>query len=208
MSLFPNAAAVNPIGEPTLREILADIARGKYKGPVEKLRALKAAGDEEAYNAGKRKLAAFTMSGCLTTRTKDVPLPEKLKSLTHVIQIDGDSVQDTKAVKEKLKVDPYVLFAFDSPGNGLKAGVRIDGTQHLASFQSAEKYFLECYGVQIDSSVKDVVRLCFVSYDPDLYINEAAQILPITTNGAKPATDSAPKQSCGFATRSRPKAYL
>ncbi|MGO9530231.1 MAG: AAA family ATPase [Syntrophobacteraceae bacterium] len=202
VSLFSNAAAVTPIGEPTLREILADIARGKYKGPIERLRALKAAGDAAGYEDGKKKLPAFSLSALLITRAKDVPLPEKLKAHTHMIQVDIDEAPACgfEALEKRLREDPYVLACFRSPGGGLKVCVRIDGTRHADSFLSVERYFREKYDVQIDSSVKDVGRLCFVSYDPDLYINEAALILPITSNGTKPATDSAPKQSCSLPT--------
>ncbi|MGO9370852.1 MAG: AAA family ATPase [Syntrophobacteraceae bacterium] len=149
-----------------------------------------------AYKERKERLPGASLSARVTTRAAEVPLPEKLLSHSHLIQIDADNVEDLDGLMEKYKADPHVLFCFRSPsGKGLKACVRINGTQHLASFHSAEKYFLERYGVKIDSSVKDVVRLCFASYDPDLYINETAQILPIT-NGTKPATDSAPRQSC------------
>ena len=197
VSLFPNAVNVNPIGEPTLREVLASIKQGKYKGPVEKLRALKASGDEATYETDKLKLPAFSLSARLTTRAKDVPLPEKLIAHTHIMQIDIDEVPDAgiETLEEKLKADPYVLFSFRSPGGTLKAGIRIDGTKHDDSFLSAARYFLEKYGVKIDPKVKEVPRLCFVSYDPHPYINETAQILPVTSNGTKPATDSAPKQS-------------
>ncbi len=196
VSLFPDAWKVNPCQEVTIRDFLAGVKSGRYKPQIEALRKLVADGDMAAYKERKERLPGASLSARVTTRAAEVPLPEKLLSHSHLIQIDADNVEDLDGLMEKYKADPHVLFCFRSPsGKGLKACVRINGTQHLASFHSAEKYFLERYGVKIDSSVKDVVRLCFASYDPDLYINETAQILPIT-NGTKPATDSAPRQSC------------
>ncbi|GEM_PF-747023 len=198
VSVFPKASAVNPCREVTLREILEEVKSSKYESQIKALRGLVANGDMATYKERKRQLPAVSLSARLTTREGDIPLPEKLLSLSHVIQIDVDNVENLESLKEKFRADPYVLFFYDSPGGkGLKSGVRIDGTQHLASFHSAEKYFLEKYAIPIDTSVKDLPRLCFVSHDPDLYINEAAQILPITLNGTKPAVDkTAPKQSC------------
>jgi hypothetical protein len=197
VSLFPNAFAKTPSREVTIREFLAGIQSGTYKGQIDPLRKLVDDGEIPAYMERKKRLPGISLSARVTTRAEEIALPEKLISHSHVIQVDGDDIPDIQGLLEKFKKDPYVLFAYRSPsGKGLKACVRINGTQHLASFQSAEKYFLEQYGVSIDTSVKDVVRLCFASYDPDLYINEAAQILPITNNGTKPAADNAPpKQS-------------
>jgi hypothetical protein len=189
VSVFPKASAVNPCREITLRDLCDEIKSGKYEPQIKTLRELVDNGDMAAYKERKKQLPAVSLSANLNSRAEGIPLPEKLVSLSHVIQIDVDNVDDLEGLKEKFRADPYVLFFYDSPGGkGLKSGVRIDGTRHLESFHSAEIYFLDRYGVKIDTSVKDLPRLCFVSYDPDLFINESARILPITSNGSKPAS--------------------
>jgi putative DNA primase/helicase len=197
ISLFPNAYDVTPARELTIREFLAEIKGGTYRRQIEPLRKLVADGDMTTYKKRKELLPGASLSARVITRAEKTPLPEKLVSHSQVIQIDVDNVQNTEGLKKKLSADPNILFFYDSPsGKGLKTCVRIDGTQHRASFESAEKYFLEKYGLSIDTSVKDVVRLCFASHDPDLYVNESAQILPITNNGTKPALNNTPpKQS-------------
>ena len=68
---------------------------------------------------------------------------------------------------------------FVSPsGEGLKLGVSIDGGRHERSFEAAREYFKTTYGLEIDEKVKDRQRLCFVSYDPEAWTNEAAT--PVT----------------------------
>ncbi len=84
-----------------------------------------------------------------------------------------------EAVRAKVKADPHVAFGYVSPsGDGLKLGLRIDGTRHMESFPAAEKYFLETYGCKLHPSVKDWLRLCFVSHDPLAWTNPAATQLP------------------------------
>lgn len=196
VSLFPYATNTTPQTEITIRDFLGDIKNGKYKSQIDDLRKLVANGDAATYIERKKRLPGISLSARLTTRAKETPLPEKLISHTHVIQGDIDKVPNYDELREKFKSDPHILFVYQSPsGQGLKTGIRIDGTQHLASFQSVEKYFLETYGVAIDANVKDVVRLCFASYDPDLYVNESAHILPVSANGvSKAATGILPNQ--------------
>jgi hypothetical protein len=67
---------------------------------------------------------------------------------------------------------------FLSPtGDGLKPVVRVpkDASKHLASYRAVEKHVRDLTDIQIDESCKDPTRLCFMSYDPDLYVNVHAQ---------------------------------
>jgi hypothetical protein len=108
---------------------------------------------------------------------------------SNLLQIDLDKLNGgVPEVRAKVRGDPHILFGFISPsGDGLKLGLRIDGDRHLESFLAAESYFLATYGVKIDRSVKDRLRLCFVSHDPDLWTNDNATQLPIPE--AVPAED-------------------
>jgi hypothetical protein len=84
------------------------------------------------------------------------------------------------SIRDKVKRDPHVTFGFVSPsGDGLKLGLRIDGSWHAESFVAAHKYFRDTYRVEIDKRVKDRLRLCFVSHDPDLWTNLDATVLPV-----------------------------
>src|SRR5204862_6306662 len=85
--------------------------------------------------------------------------------------------------REKLKASPHLWALFRSPsGEGLKAVFRVaaDVAKHAGSFRAVEKHVLELAGVQIDQSCKDTARLCFLSYDPELFYNpNTAEIDPL-----------------------------
>lgn len=170
--MFADAFAKEPKPS-SLGAILEAIKVGRYAEPIEKLRALRAS-DGNAYQLEKRKLPAFLISGTAASRTEP---------LTHsgLLQVDMDKLDGTlETVREKVKSDPHVAFGFVSPsGDGLKLGLRIDGTRHLESFEAARDYFRQTYGVAIDPAVKDRLRLCFVSHDPDLWTNDNAEPLPL-----------------------------
>ena len=127
-----------------------------------------------AYDGFKKTLPAFCISGTAQDRT--TPLEH-----SGLLQVDCDKLNGTlDTLREKIKSDPHVAFGFVSPsGDGLKLGLRIDGDRHLESFLAAENYFRETYGVKIDPKVKDRLRLCFVSHDPEAWTNDQATALPI-----------------------------
>jgi hypothetical protein len=78
-----------------------------------------------------------------------------------------------------LKSDPYTFVGFISPsGTGYKLFVRIptNPSNHLSHFRALEKYYRDKYGFKIDPSCKDLGRLCFLSYDPLLYMNVDAKV--------------------------------
>jgi len=52
--------------------------------------------------------------------------------------------------------------------------------EDTAAFIAIEAHFREKYGMELDASTKDPVRLCYVSYDPDAYVNwHPATALPV-----------------------------
>ena len=134
--------------------------------------------EPDRYLKEKRKLAAFCMSG--TAKSRTIPL-----EYSGIIQADCDKLgAKLPEVRSKLESDPHVAFVFLSPsGDGLKAGVRIEGdfASHKESFQEMEAYFQFQHGISVCTSTKDPLRLCFFSHDPNVYRNGAAKPL----NGAK-----------------------
>ena len=112
------------------------------------------------------------------------PVPEKLQKHSGLFITDSDDLfERLPEIRKKLKASPHVFALFLSPsGNGLKAvfRVRADASAHEASWRAIEKHVRELTGVQIDDSGKDIGRLCFLSYDPDIYVNEnAIEIEPL-----------------------------
>ena len=58
--------------------------------------------------------------------------------------------------------------------------VPADVTRHIGSFRAVEQHVRTLTGIQVDKACKDVARLCFISYDPQLHVNEnATEIQPL-----------------------------
>lgn len=153
----------------TISQSLERIKVGKSKDIILKIRN---AETKEIADTYKKKLPCILFSGRFTQRSK-----EGLKSHSGFIVFDLDDLSDLEATREELKEIPYVLSIFTSPsGNGLKFIVRIpkcDAKEHSQYFRQFEK---EYDYLDIDPSGKDIARVCFESYDPDLFINEKAII--------------------------------
>ena len=201
VSMFADAFAKLP-KETNLAAILEAVRTGRWREPVEAIRrtyalTLTETGDpkkaKDAIAESKKKLPAFCMSGTAHSRTE--PLDH-----SGLLHIDLDGLNSTlETVREKMKADPHVAFGFVSPsGNGLKLGLRIDGTRHADSFTAAQDYFQQRYGLEIDPAVKDRLRLCFVSYDPNAWTNSAAEPLSL------PAGTAQAQPPCGTASNAAP----
>jgi Protein of unknown function (DUF3987)/VirE N-terminal domain len=134
---------------------------------------------KQAVDALKKQLPAVTWSGTFSQRAND-----KLVQHSGLLCADLDSLGPLKAeVRVQLARSPHVVTVFDSPsGDGLKAVFRVpaDAAKHMGSFRAVGRHVLELTGIQVDQSGKDVARLCFMSYDPELYRNaNAVEIEPL-----------------------------
>ena len=189
ISLFANAFADEPSEAITLGDFLEGIECGRWKTPVEKVRAL-ASTDPKKYGEKKRDLPAVTLSvHCLSRESK---LSTEQKAVTHRgwLQADFDlkdnpiliKAEDRARMREALLADPHVHAVFEGPsGEGLKAVVAIPANldQHRDAWLAAEPHFRDVHGLNLDKSTKDPMRLCFVSYDPDLAISEDFKPIPV-----------------------------
>lgn len=123
---------------------------------------------KDQYKAAKDKLPGICFNGTFSYRNR-----KNLIKSSGLCILDFD---DNLEIIHELKNNPYVYSAFLSPsGKGYKALVRIPNVRSDAEFK---QYFLslsEEYP-QVDGSGKDIARFCFVSYDPNIYINENPQI--------------------------------
>jgi hypothetical protein len=89
-------------------------------------------------------------------------------------------------LKKVLQADPYILILFNSASSGLKAIVPISGPKHSESFEALRKYFKNKYNIKIDPKCKDIGRLCFLSHDPDIWINHVAREFVVEYSTVEP----------------------
>lgn len=123
----------------------------------------------------KKKLQAFTPSGTFNNGRK----AEIIGTYSGFIVLDIDKLSDDQLYNAKNAVQncQHTYSVFISPsGNGLKVIVPVNSmvTQHKHAYQQVSDYYESLTNLQIDQSGKDVSRLCFMSYDPECYINTNA----------------------------------
>lgn len=95
-----------------------------------------------------------------------------------------ENEEDLKRLRFKLISDEFSFIVFISPsGIGLKIIVKIEcstAEEHKEKyFPLLENYYLDKYNVKIDPSGKNVDRLCFLPYDPDIYVNFESDLFTI-----------------------------
>lgn len=165
VSIFENTFSKTPY-ETTIDDMLEAIRDGSYREKVEKIRS---ASSPEAKRKLKNNIAAFTPSGIFAGGKKN----DDLQQHSGFIAVDFDALEsDLDTARSVLYADPYTYAGFVSVGGGgLCLLVRINQAKHEESFDALEKYYFTKYGYQADQSCRNVSRLRYLSYDPDLYHN-------------------------------------
>ncbi|MBV6881894.1 VapE family protein [Epilithonimonas ginsengisoli] len=174
-TIFKNFNEV--VEQKDILKILDDIKTGTYRNAITYLRKSLAEDKKEAAERAKKALPAFTPSATFKGGRK----MEFLTNYNALVVLDIDKITKEKLTesKENLQKNEFVFAAFTSPsGNGLKVFVKVttDKTDHKETFLKLQTYFENLLQLEIDKSGKDITRLCFFSYDSDLYLNENAEV--------------------------------
>ena len=174
LSFFQNCKDVSNGNTILINEFLNSIKVGIHKDRVEKVRQIKT---KEEITHAKSNLPCVTVSGNFLVRKKD-----SLIKHSGYIAIDFDDINlnNLDKIRNQLKSDIYTYSLFTSvSGNGFCVIVKIDPHKHLESFDGLYNYYLDTYKLLPDIACKDVTRLRFVSYDPELCINEKSELFKI-----------------------------
>ena len=180
VTLFKNFNEV--VEHKSIATILEEIKTGKYKPGIIYLRKSLAEKKEEAYNKAKKSLPAFTPSGKFIGGRKLEFLTEYSKFI--ILDIDKLSVQDLQNAKHLTNQSEFTFASFISPsGNGLKILVKIETSksEHKETFLKVQAHYESILKLEIDKSGKDLTRLCFYSWDENLYLNENASVFASET---------------------------
>ena len=155
-----------------IEEVIEIIKSKKLKPHTDYLRQEQNKEKRNEYK--KNKLPAVTFQGTFYERSKD-----KVIKGSGFATIDIDDYSgDIQKIKQEIIQDPYVAYAFISPSGGLKVIVKIPQTDYDKSykiiyFQLIEHY--NKYNIKADEQTLDISRLCFLSYDPEIYSDENPQ---------------------------------
>jgi hypothetical protein len=150
----------------TIEKALERIKFGSSKELVTEIRNTL---DKEKANKIKLNLPSVCFSGKFGNDRKD----EQLIEHSGFIVLDFDDISELRDKQTDIISHDFVYACWVSPsGNGLKALVKIaDGSKHREHFQSLQEVFPE-----IDRSGINVSRVCYESFDPEIYINDKASV--------------------------------
>lgn len=142
--------------------------------------------DEIKRRKMKKSLPNYTISGRFDKGRSDKSIIEH----SNLIGIDFDHVDNVNALINNLKIDQYTFAVFKSVSHtGVCAIVKINGQKHLESFNGLSQYYWDKYKVSIDQSCKNISRIRYVSFDPDLYINDKSKVFKSHIEERKSSND-------------------
>jgi hypothetical protein len=163
---FKSLRNTKPECTQSLFSVLQEIASDKYRVQIEEIRSQ----EKPSKSPLKDRLPVFTPTGRFSYRSM-----AGLEEYNGLICLDIDGVENPEALKERCKSLNWVYAAFVTPsGQGLKVMVKTHATKE--TYKQTEilvaEAFNEATGCSRDNHCKDIARIQFVSYDPNIYINE------------------------------------
>lgn len=165
ITIFKNIFSKEP-NYISIEAALKRIQQGKSKITVEEIRNTL---DKEKANKIKLNLPSVCFSGKFGVDRADAQLIQH----SGFIILDFDNIFELREKQTEIISNPFIYACWVSPsGNGLKALVKIaNGARHREHFQALQEVFPE-----IDKSGINVSRVCYESYDTEIYINENAEV--------------------------------
>ena len=188
-TLFQNFNEV--INTIPVEQIVTEIKEGTYKSQILYLRKSLEQGKMEPYEKAKKSLLAFTPSATFKGGRK----LDYLQNYNQIIVLDIDKVEKNKLaeIKQKAIELSTTFVAFISPSNnGLKLFVKVSTNQdeHKNTYNIIKEFYEKELEIEIDKSGKDITRLCFYSYDPEIFFNPNADIFLVTERSRSAESNS------------------
>jgi len=147
---------------------LARIQNGQSEKTVIEVRAQS---DKESADRVKRRLPGVCFSGKFGPERLD----ESIIEHSGYMVLDFDNVLDLRNRQAEIISHDFVKACWISPrANGLKTLVKIaDGNKHRDHFNALRDYFPDA-----DKSGVNPSRVCYESFDPDIYIRPDNEVKP------------------------------
>lgn len=161
----------------SINTALQRIKNGKSEKQINKIRACN---NKDERNELKSELPCILYAGKFSQR-----FDNKIIQHSGFIALDFDSITNINELKEAFKNDKYVYAVWISPsGNGIKVLVQIpvNPEKHKNYFYALQQHF-DCS--TFDSRCSNLSRVCYESYDPDIFINPKSEIFNKTIEPVK-----------------------
>lgn len=151
--------------------VLKMIKDGHYKNQVKDIRLET---EKKKRNLLKQKIENVTFCGIFSTRAN-----ANLKQHSGLACLDFDDVNELDDLKNEVNSDTYTFASFISPsGNGIKVLVKIPLVDNNDDYLDYYIKLIEHYSKywKLDEGTKDIARATYLSYDPDLFLNDDSEI--------------------------------
>jgi hypothetical protein len=117
--------------------------------------------------------------------------PDDIIEYNYLLCVDLDGLDDKyDKIYSLIKNDRYTKVMFRSPGgNGIKIFILLKHADfinknqilrfHKAAFTQIQEYFLKTFNKKIDDNCSNINRGCFLSFDPDIFVNDNAETFQV-----------------------------
>ena len=168
VTIFENVKKIDKPYFISIDKVIQRIRGGRSRMIVEKIRTTE---DKKERTELKKQLPSICFSGKFSRR-EDKSLLEH----SGLIAIDFDHLDGRLSeLRDRLSKDKHTFILFVSPsGDGLKLIVKIPANINTHSKSAAA--LTDYYKDEKLDEFKDVSRICFESYDPDLYYNPKSEV--------------------------------
>lgn len=185
ITVFKDSYVTDKAHFTTVAKALDRIKNGASKDKIEAIRKAKKEGKD--YGNLKKSLPSFMFSGVFNKEIKKIYKSGKKEGQEYISMRDDDScsahsgffvldfdnLPTIEGKIKQLRQDKYIHSAWESPSSiegayGIKALVKCPAEigNHAKYYDS----FIDRYP-ELDTSSRNISRLCFESYDPNIYIN-------------------------------------
>jgi len=168
-SVFKKLLEKNAVGiRKDTQWVINRVTSGENRATIE---AIRSEADPDKKRLLKESLTSFAFSGIFSRRADAAIL-----SHSGLMVADFDHVKDIDGLRQQLMEDPITYLMFRSPsGDGIKLVVKVPPNikEHRGRFKALMRYFNRD---DFDPKNGNLSRLCFESWDPDLYYNPDSEV--------------------------------
>lgn len=120
------------------------------------------------------KANSMCVMGSCTIKDNQSKVEKNIDKMNGFIVIDFDDNQIDDDKYRKIRNDKYthIIHRSFSGGNNYCVFIKIDPERFRDSFDGLGQYYFDNFDLTVDASCKNKNRLRFISYDPDIFVNE------------------------------------
>lgn len=169
ITVNPNIREPGTCEDVTLKSVLGHFKKNDNHG-IQELRDIS---DKEEQNKLKMNLPVVIFGGTFESRNNK---SLKKASGLMVLDFDCESKAESEKIKNRISNDKYIFSYFRSTrGLGWKALIKIPKVKNDKEYKQYW-YAVEDHFPNVDSACKDISRACFYTYDPELKVNNDAEL--------------------------------